>query len=64
LPSSRHLGLYKALANTAYCNNSGEFSKPFDVANLSDSPTNEKAEQILQVIHGLAMTAATSGFYL
>jgi hypothetical protein len=62
-PSTRHLGLYKALA-TAYCNNSGEFSKPFDVDDPSDSPPNEKAEQILQVIHGLATTAATSGFYL
>jgi hypothetical protein len=62
-PSSRHLGLYKALA-TVYCNNSCEFSKPFDVADPSDSPTNEKAEQTLQVMHGLATMAATIGFYL
>jgi hypothetical protein len=48
--SFRYLGLYKVLT-TAYCNNSGEFSKPFKDDDPSDPPTNEKAEQVLQVMY-------------
>jgi hypothetical protein len=62
-PSSRHLGLYKALA-TACCNSNDAFSNPQDPDNPSDIPTQEKAKLILQLIHGLARTAATHGFYL
>jgi hypothetical protein len=57
-PSGQHLGLYKALV-TAHCNSSGEFS-----ADPEDPPTQDKATQILQPIHGLATQAATRGFYL
>jgi hypothetical protein len=62
-PSSRHLGLYKALV-TAYCNNNGEFSEPYDDEDPADPPTKEKAAEILQLIHGLATSAAAHGFYL
>jgi hypothetical protein len=63
LPSSRHLGLYKALA-TAYCNSNDEFANPANSNDPFDIPTQEKAYQILHLIHGLATTAATCGFYL
>jgi hypothetical protein len=62
-PSSRHLGLYKALA-TAFCNSSDEFSDSSDAEDPEDPPTQEKAAQILHLIHGLATIAATRGFYL
>jgi hypothetical protein len=58
-PSGRHLGQYKALV-TAYCNSNGEFSRPGDD---DDPTTQEKAGQILQLVHGLATMAATQGFY-
>jgi hypothetical protein len=45
-PSSRQLGLYKALA-TACCNSNGEFSNPLDTDDSNDIPTTEKAELIL-----------------
>jgi hypothetical protein len=61
--SSHHLGLYKALA-TAYCNSNEEFANPADSDDPFDIPTQEKADQILHLIHGLAMTAAARGFYL
>jgi hypothetical protein len=61
-PSGRHLGLYKALV-TSFCNSSGEFSAdPAD--NDSELATQEMAEQILDMIHGLAATAARQAFYL
>jgi hypothetical protein len=41
-----------------------EFSNPQDPDDPTDIPTQEKAELIQQLIHGLAMTAATHGFYL
>jgi hypothetical protein len=62
-PSSRHLGLYKAVA-TAYCNSNEEFTNPADSDDPFDIPTQEKADQILHLSHGLAATAATRGFYL
>ena len=59
-PSGQHLGLYGALVTT-YCNSSGEFSKlrPGDY-----NTPQEMAEQILQMIHGLAASAAKHGFFL
>jgi hypothetical protein len=61
-PSGRYLGLYKALI-TSYCNWSGEFTTiPED--DDSDLTTQERAEQILELIHGLAAAAARQGFYL
>jgi hypothetical protein len=62
-PSSRHLGLYKALA-TAFCNSSDEFSDSSDAEDPEDPSTQEKAAQILHLIHELATIAATHGFYL
>jgi hypothetical protein len=62
-PSSRHLGLYKALA-IAFCNSSDDFSDSSDAEDPEDPSTQEKAAQILHLIHGLATTAATRGFYL
>jgi hypothetical protein len=59
-PSDRHLGLYGALV-TVYCNSSGEFS---DQSEHYKATTKEMAEQILQMIHGLASSAARLGFYL
>jgi hypothetical protein len=62
-PSGRHLGLYKVLA-TAHCNSSGEFSASTDPEDPEDPTTQEKATQILHLIHGLATQAALNGFYL
>jgi hypothetical protein len=59
-PSGRHLGLYGALV-TAYCNQSGEFS---DLSANMQTSTQEMAEQILTMIHGLAAAAASHGFFL
>jgi hypothetical protein len=59
-PSGCHLGLYGALV-TAYCNSSGEFS---DSLPDSYTTTQEEAEQILLLIHGIAASAARYGFYL
>jgi hypothetical protein len=59
-PSGRHLGLYGALV-TAYCSSSGEFS---DGSHNIEVPTQEMAEKILIMIHGIATTAAKLGFYL
>jgi hypothetical protein len=61
-PSGRHLGLYRALV-TAHCNSSGEFHD-FDPNNTYKLTTQEMAEQILGVIHGLDASAARQGFYL
>jgi hypothetical protein len=77
-PSGRHLGMYRSLV-TAYCDSSGEFSKlPDDIPDLDSAPnvndgaslpapptdTQEMAASILQLIYGLAMTAARLGVYL
>jgi hypothetical protein len=62
-PSGRHLGLYKAIA-TAHCNSSGEFSHSTDPDDPEDPTTQDKATQILQLIHGLAAQADVHGFYL
>jgi hypothetical protein len=59
-PSGRHLCLYGALV-TAYCNSSGELA---DLTPDIETSTQEMAEHILVVIHGLAVTAARHGFYL
>jgi hypothetical protein len=59
-PSGRHLGLYGALV-TPYCDSSGEFSEYSDDEALN---TKDMAAQILEMIHGLASTAARYGFYL
>jgi hypothetical protein len=59
-PSGRHLGVYRALV-TAYCNSSGESA---DLTPGLETSTQEMAEQILVMIHGLAATAARQGFYL
>jgi hypothetical protein len=59
-PSGRHLGLYGALV-TDFCNSSGEFSEYSDEEELN---TKEMAAQILEMIHGLASSAARYGFYL
>jgi hypothetical protein len=40
-PSSRHLGLYKAVA-TVYCNSNEEFTNPADSDDPFDIPTQEK----------------------
>jgi hypothetical protein len=40
-PSSRHLGLYKALATACY-NSNGEFSNPLDPDDSEDIPTTER----------------------
>jgi hypothetical protein len=61
-PSGRHLGVYTALV-TSYCNSSGEFTTIPDDDD-SDLTTQEMAEQILELIHGLAASAAQQGFYL
>jgi hypothetical protein len=60
-PSGRHLGLYRALV-TAHWNSSGEFWD-FDPNSESELTTQEMAEQILELIHGLASAAASQGFY-
>ena len=57
--SGRHLGIYKSLI-TAYKNKGNEFNSK-DVNNRT---IQEKAEDILHIIHGLAHTAVTYGFYL
>jgi hypothetical protein len=59
-PSGRHLGVYCALI-TAHCNNSGEF---WDIDPDTALTTQEKAQAILEIIHGLAAAAARQGFYL
>jgi hypothetical protein len=61
-PSSRHLGLYRASV-TAYCNSSGEFWD-LDPQSVVDLSTQEMAEAILEMIHGLSVTATRQGFYL
>jgi hypothetical protein len=50
--------MYKALV-TAHCNSSGEFSDSTDPEDPDDPSTQDKATQILQLIHGLATQAAT-----
>ena len=62
-PSRRHLGLYKALVTT-YINASGEFNiRPKHPPPLFQTP-QDKAEQILRLIHGLASHATAYGFFL
>jgi hypothetical protein len=46
---------------TAHCNNSGEF---WDINPDTALTTQEKAQAILEIIHGLAATAAHHCFYL
>jgi hypothetical protein len=60
-PSSRHLRLYKALA-TAFCNSSDELSDSSDAEDPEDPSTQEKAAQIMPLIHGLPTIAVTRGF--
>jgi hypothetical protein len=59
-PSGRHLGIYRSLV-TAYCDSGGEFRQERNDDGVS---VQEQAEAILQLIHGLASSAATYGFFL
>ena len=60
-PSGRHLGTYKALL-VAYYNSTGNYSSP--TTSTDKISTQQKSQDILQLVHCLASIAASHGFFL